>query len=609
MLSKYRVYCYDQLDNAAITAGTNAVLIGAQSGLFPDMGYAVPGEMGGLWAGEKKVCDGFFFAIDDVPLRSADACEINPAATAFHYRMQAEGLHIVRRQFIPDGVAGCVIELTVENLRSAARMVEVSFTVRTDILTVAAAQGEDGMELGRDVGEYDEKTQAFYARDSRNPWHAVWGADAKSRVLAADLPHEVYGFGNTLGKGVNGRLFYRLRVAANGQAAMRLFVAGGFSSRSKAEDALASLREHGEEMTAGKQARLEAAMEISAASMPDELLTRCWNWTKIYSDWLTRSLPRGGCALCTDLPEHTALYGEGWARATGSLLPLGGAKCVQEMLRTLVKISEEAQLAPGRLARSVSLGGRVLQVGGPKESALFVALVHKTLLWSGDVAFAQEMLPMTGLCISYLRRCTRAFEDIRSDIIDEVRLALAGQAYILRLTGADDSACTAPLEKIGPAPESVITADMPLERAAAAHGRLGHVEQMIGCLQRMARAGLPGLPGALRARDVEPGVLLAARAAAGFIWPMVEDLFGLRPDAAAKTIVFAPHTPIGWDGWRMSRMLIGGTEADVISERISPSSVRYTITVGEPGWQAQVMTDGEVSLLPIDGKLEIVMGD
>ncbi|MBP3524875.1 MAG: hypothetical protein J6M56_15140, partial [Clostridia bacterium] len=256
MLSAYRVYRYDQMDAPVVTAGTCAVLIGTQNGLFPDLGFNVEGEMGGLWAGEKKVCDGFFFAIDDVPLTCADACEVNPAATAFHYRMQQQGLHVVRRQFIPDGAGGCVIELTVENRRNAPRMVEVSFTVRTDILTVAAARGEDGMELGRDVAEYDEATQAFYARDSRNPWHAVWGADENCRVLQADLPQTVYGFGNTRGKGVNGRLFYRLRVNAGAQATMRLFVAGGFASRSKAEDALAALRAHAGEMIVAKEARL-----------------------------------------------------------------------------------------------------------------------------------------------------------------------------------------------------------------------------------------------------------------------------------------------------------------------------------------------------------------
>mgnify|MGYP002590690080 CR=1 FL=1 len=147
MRSDYKVYRYDRLDAPVVTAGSAAVLIGAQNGLFPDMGYAVPGEMGGLWAGEKKICDGFFLAVDDVPLTQADACEIHPVVTAFHYRMQKQQLHVVRRQFIPDGVGGCVVELMIENLKNAPRMAEVSFTVRTDILTAAAARGEDGAEL------------------------------------------------------------------------------------------------------------------------------------------------------------------------------------------------------------------------------------------------------------------------------------------------------------------------------------------------------------------------------------------------------------------------------------------------------------------------------
>ena len=73
MRSDYKVYRYDRLDAPVVTAGSAAVLIGAQNG---------------LWAGEKKICDGFFLAVDDVPLTQADACEIHPVVTAFHYRMQ-----------------------------------------------------------------------------------------------------------------------------------------------------------------------------------------------------------------------------------------------------------------------------------------------------------------------------------------------------------------------------------------------------------------------------------------------------------------------------------------------------------------------------------------
>lgn len=608
MLSNYKVYRYDKLDSPAVTAGNAAVLIGAQNGRFPDLGYTIPGEMGGLWAGERKVCDGFFFAVDDVPLEEADCCEMHPLFTSFHYRMLKDDLHIVRRQVIPDGVAGCVIELTIENLRSMPRIAEISFTVRTEVLTVAAARGEDGMELGRDVAEYDEKTQAFYARDSRNPWHVVWGAEEKYRVLHADLPQQVYGFGNSLGKGVNGRLFYRLRLPANGQVQMRLFVLGGYSSRSRAEDAILTLRASAGELIAAKEARMAAMMSESDATLPDAQLERCFNWAKIHSDYLSRRLPRGGSALCVDLPEHMTLFGEGFAHALGALLPTGGAKKAQDMLRTLVRLSEEAQLAPGRLARSVTLSGKVVSAGGAKESAQFVDLVRRVLQWTGDSAFAGEMLAATGLCVNYLRRFTRSFEDIQPDIRLDLRRALEAQAYILRMAGADDSQIVAALDKLpGEELPQTIDKDAPLEVKAIWHARLDHVEQMIGCLKRMASMSAPGLPGALRSAGDDPGAILTARAAAGFVWPMVEGLFGVAPDAGAKKIVFAPHVPIGWDGWTLDHLVVGEAKLSIRAERTSPSRAKYSVSIDSEGFT--LVAGGAEYALKVGEVLTVEMGD
>ena len=80
MRSDYRVYRYEHLEAPVVIAGSAAVLIGAQNGLFPDMGYAVPGEMGGLWAGEKKVCDGFFFRKKRVAVLGNGAYALHEAA-------------------------------------------------------------------------------------------------------------------------------------------------------------------------------------------------------------------------------------------------------------------------------------------------------------------------------------------------------------------------------------------------------------------------------------------------------------------------------------------------------------------------------------------------
>ena len=610
MLSAYSVYRYDHLDSPAVTAGSDAILIGAQNGLFPDMGYAVPGEMGGLWAGEKKLCDGFFFAIDDVPLKEADAYEANPASSAFHYRMQAEQLHVVRRQFVPDGVRGCVVELTLQNLRAAPRMAEISFTVRTDILTVAAARGEDGLELGRDVGEYDEGAQAFFARDSRNPWHVVWGAEKGARVLAADLPLDIYGFGNTRGKGVNGRLFYRVRLAAGGMATVRFFIAGGYASRSGAEDALDELRAHADALYAQKESRVGAMMERDSAVLPDECLSHSFNWAKVYFEWMTCAVGRTGKALCVDLTENPMLYGEDWALAMRGLLPIGYADVAGEMLAAVAGLCEREQLAPGRVPRLVSPGGRVLQAGGVRESARFVSLVYETMLYGGDLALTAKLLSQTGLCMSYIRRATRGFADVPGDLLADVRAAIEAQSHILRALGSADAELEAALDRL---PEIQEPDELPdgatLAQAALWHGERDHVERMIGCLSQMAKAGLPGLPGALRGEKEVPGVMVTALATAGFVWPLARCLFGLKPDAVQKVLVFEPHTPIGWSGWKVNALAIGSARFDVQSERVSPSQARYTLRASEPGWRVRFTRDGERRELPLDGELSVVLGD
>ena len=352
-----------------------------------------------------------------------------------------------------------------------------------------------------------------------------------------------------------------------------------------------------------------ALMDASEAELPDARLSTCWNWYKIYSDWLYRELPLSGCGLRLDLPEHPSLFGEKWALGISGLLPMGEGKKAQEMLRTLARLSEEERLAPGRVARSVSMTGKVLQVGGVKDSAWFVCLVYETLLWTGDVQFAHEMLPMAGLCVSYLRRSTRAFADVRNDILEETRQALIAYAAILRMTGASDAATIAELEKLPPKADKTLAEHAAYADAALWHGARAHVEQMIGCLGAMAESSLPGLPGALRRRDAAQGVMIEPQAAAGFVWPVMTYLFGVRPDATKKEIAFKPHTPIGWDGWAIERLTIGDSVFTVRSERVSPSRAKYTLCADREGWKVSAWQDGAEKTIDVNGEITLVMED
>ena len=208
---------------------------------------------------------------------------------------------------------------------------------------------------------------------------------------------------------------------------------------------------------------------------------------------------------------------------------------------------------------------------------------------------------MTGLCVNYLRRSTRSFEDVQEDMLAQVRAALVGHAYVLKLTGADDAATLALLDKLPAEPEQgEIAPNATLAERARWHGEHEHVEQVIVCMEQMAASAAPGLPGSVRTEDAAPGVLLQARAAEGMIRPAFECLFGVKPDAGRKAVAWRPHTPIGWEGWKLENLRIGDASFDLTSERVSPSRARYTIRTAQQGWTVCVTENGEEKALPLE---------
>ena len=62
---------HEKLTDSYMAAGDRAYVIGAQDGSFPDLGWHVPGEMGGLWAHPIKLLDGFWLRVGDTWLTGA----------------------------------------------------------------------------------------------------------------------------------------------------------------------------------------------------------------------------------------------------------------------------------------------------------------------------------------------------------------------------------------------------------------------------------------------------------------------------------------------------------------------------------------------------------
>ena len=83
---------------------------------------------------------------------------------------------------------------------------------------------------------------------------------------------------------------------------------------------------------------------------------------------------------------------------------------------------------------------------------------------------------------------------------EDIRAALVGQAYILRMTGAEDAVIRALIEKL-PAQEEQPEENLTLAQKAMRCGEQAHIGRMIGKLGQMVHTAAPGLPGSIRTED------------------------------------------------------------------------------------------------------------
>ena len=71
----------EYLQSPYVTAGNRVYMVGHQDGSFPDLGWHITGEMGGIWNHPIKLMDGFDIEIAD----GSDSFQLNKANTFTNY--------------------------------------------------------------------------------------------------------------------------------------------------------------------------------------------------------------------------------------------------------------------------------------------------------------------------------------------------------------------------------------------------------------------------------------------------------------------------------------------------------------------------------------------
>ncbi|MFN8489107.1 MAG: hypothetical protein U0350_16085 [Caldilineaceae bacterium] len=386
-----------RLSDPVATTGDRVYAICSQNGLFSDpwADDHVAHEGWGVWNHPIKLLDGFWFALRSQHssvtrwLTEADDCRVGLGYTEFTYRM--EPLHITRRDFVPDGVEGMVVTLTVQTPDRFAEPLELLVQVRSDLRPAWLGE-EVGMVDGPDQATATADQRYVRFQDANNPWIALVGGEHPAREILSGP--EMTGTLPTMGQGATARLIYPLAFQTTSTATFHFFIAGSAESAAAALATFNHLRAEHPTLFAQKQAFYQQIDETSTLTSPDPFLDDAFRWVKINCQMVARATPAQGLGVGAGLPTYPWWFGIDTEYAILPMLQAGLFDLAKASLRLLKQVSEKTNpTEPGRVIHELSTTGVVYNPGNLVETPAFTRAVHQTWLWTGDQAFLAEMYP------------------------------------------------------------------------------------------------------------------------------------------------------------------------------------------------------------------------
>ncbi|SHF23128.1 hypothetical protein SAMN02746089_01522 [Caldanaerobius fijiensis DSM 17918] len=150
---------------------------------------------------------------------------------------------------------------------------------------------------------------------------------------------------------------------------------------------------------------------------------------------------------------------------------------------------------------------------------------------------------------------------------------------------------------------------------AEAEGQYERIEQMLGYINQIISTFSIRMPGTFSEMSPDYGCFVQAWTGYGIIWPIVTYVFGIRPHAYKKEILFKPRNPVGWDNWEYNGVRIGTALFDFSYKRIDDRS-EYAIHTDEDEWymvidlkdvydEIYVETDGSVKKVQNGERIKI----
>jgi glycogen debranching enzyme len=381
----------EYLSSPYVTAGDRVYMVGHQDGTFPDLGWHVEGEMGGIWNHPIKLMDGFTAAIVEggnaFCLDAAHQFINYPFANKHLFQSHIPGLEVERFQFVPDGKQGVVIDFTFRNVDKPNVSFEFEFAGHTDLMPVWLGEKANMIDHV-DSLTFDQDRQAWRGKDEGNEWYVLFGALEKTKIDPGPSEYCEY---SPIGNGQAARLYYDINLRQNESRTIRFVISGSYTSQLDAEKTYDILHSHSDTYLKDKLGKYEKIASRSKITIPDKELEKAFEWVKYNTEWLVRDVPEIGRGLGAGMPDYPWWFGVDNEYTLKGAIATGRKDLVYQTIELIHKLSEAN--GNGRIVHEVSTNGVIFNPGNINETPQFASLIWYVYQWTGDKEFLSKYYP------------------------------------------------------------------------------------------------------------------------------------------------------------------------------------------------------------------------
>lgn len=381
----------DYLASPYVTAGDRVYMVGHQDGSFPDLGWHVEGEMGGIWNHPIKLMDGFTASVglsgQLYCLNTADEFINYPFANKHIFNTQVPGMEIERFQFVPEGQQGIIIEFSFKNVDKSNIEFSFEFTGHTDLMPVWLGD-QAGMIDNVDNLFFDKTRNAWRGKDEGNEWYVLFGSDKKGENINGPSENCQY---SPKGQGNAARLTYKIDLSPNEETSLRFFIAGSYTSKFDLENTFDILSANSETLLEEKIKHYKHIGSLTQITIPDKDIEKAFEWVKYNTEWLVREVPEIGRGLAAGMPDYPWWFGVDNEYTLKGAIATGRKDLVYHTIELIHNLSETN--GNGRIIHEVSTNGVIFNPGNINETPQFASLIWWVYQWTGDKEFLSKYYP------------------------------------------------------------------------------------------------------------------------------------------------------------------------------------------------------------------------